>query len=260
MKKTVLMVAMAAASMFSATNTLAEEASPHSFSSNVGIFSQYVFRGITYSDERPALQGGFDYAHDNGLYAGIWGSTLEEDDNSGNSLEVDFYGGYYHQLTDDIGIDVGLLQFYYPDHKKYNGENIDTTEAYLAATWKWFTAKYSRTLTDWGGVNNKSAGIDGYANGDTKGTEYIELNFAYQLPWEVNLNLHVGHLDVKNYSDFNYTDYMIGLSKDLTIGQSEGWTVGINYTDTDADKDWWTGVDGDNRGDNQFIGYISRSF
>ena len=76
----------------------------------------------------------------------------------------------------------------------------------------------------------------------------------------MNLNLHVGHLDVKNYSDFNYTDYMIGLSKDLTIGQSEGWTVGINYTDTDADKDWWTGVDGDNRGDNQFIGYISRSF
>ena len=90
MKKIVLMVATAAASTFSVTNALAEEASPHSFSSNVGIFSQYVFRGITYSDERPALQGGFDYAHDNGLYAGIWGSTLEEDDNSGNSLEVDF--------------------------------------------------------------------------------------------------------------------------------------------------------------------------
>lgn len=260
MKKLFLMMAMAGTAMTANTAIHAEETSPHSFSSNVGLFSSYVFRGIDYTDEDVALQGGFDYAHASGWYAGVWASSLEEGLNVGNSIEVDFYGGYYHQLTDDIGIDVGLLQFYYPDRKKYNGEDFDTTEVYLATTWKWFTAKYSRTLTDWGGINNKSAGIDGYANGDTKGTQYYELNFDYGLPMGFNFTAHVGRLNVENYSDFDYTDYLIGVSKDLTIAGSEGWTVGVNYTDTNADKDWWLGVDGDNRGDSQFIGYISRSF
>lgn len=255
MRKLLLATALAGTAMTATTAIHAEEASAHSFSSNVGLFSQYNFRGIDYSDEDVALQGGFDYAHESGLYAGVWASSLEEGQNSGNSLEVDFYAGYYHQLTDDIGIDVGLLQFYYPDREQYNGEDIDTTEVYLAASWKWFTAKYSRTLTDWGGVNNKSAGIDGYANGDTKGTQYVELNFDYGLPMGINFTAHIGHEDVENYSDFNYTDYLIGVSKDFSLAGAEGFTAGINYTDTDADKDWW----GD-RGDSQWIAYITRSF
>lgn len=260
MRKLLLTMAMAGTALSANTVVHAEEVSPHSFSSNVGLFSSYVFRGIDYTDEDVALQGGFDYAHASGWYAGVWASTLEEDLNVGNSIEVDFYGGYYHQFTEDFAVDVGLLQFYYPDREKYNGEDFDTTEAYVAASWKWFTAKYSRTLTDWGGINNKSAGIDGYANGDTKGTQYYELNFDYALPMGINLTAHIGRLNVENYSDFDYTDYLIGLSKDLTLAGSEGWTVGVNYTDTNADKDWWLGVDGDNRGDSQFIAYISRSF
>ncbi|MED5510331.1 MAG: TorF family putative porin [Pseudomonadota bacterium] len=260
MRKLLLTMAMAGTALSANTVVHAEEVSPHSFSSNVGLFSSYVFRGIDYTDEDVALQGGFDYAHASGWYAGVWASTLEEGLNVGNSIEVDFYGGYYHQFTEDFAVDVGLLQFYYPDREKYNGEDFDTTEAYVAASWKWFTAKYSRTLTDWGGINNKSAGIDGYANGDTKGTQYYELNFDYGLPMGINLTAHIGRLNVENYSDFDYTDYLIGLSKDLTLAGSEGWTVGVNYTDTNADKDWWLGVDGDNRGDSQFIAYISRSF
>lgn len=254
MKKLFLMMAMAGTAMTANTAIHAEETSPHSFSSNVGLFSQYMFRGIDYTDEDVALQGGFDYAHASGLYAGVWASTLDEDLNVGNSIEVDFYGGYYHQLTDDIGIDVGLLQFYYPDRENdgLSGERFDTTEVYLAASWKWFTAKYSRTLTDWGGLSNKVGG-----QGDSKGTGYYELNFDYGLPMGINLTAHVGRLDVENYSDYNYTDYLIGLSKDLTLAGAEGWTVGVNYTDTNADDDplLW----GD-RGDDQFIAYISRSF
>jgi uncharacterized protein (TIGR02001 family) len=251
---------LAGMSLMTSASVFAETTSPHTFSANVGLFSQYVFRGITYSNEDVALQGGFDYAHESGWYAGIWGTNLEEGDNAGNSVEVDLYGGYFHQFTDDFAVDVGLLQFYYPDREKYNGEDFDTTEAYAAATWKWFTAKYSRTLTDWGGINNKSAGIDGYANGDSKGTQYFELNFDYGLPMDINLHLHVGRLEAENYDEFNYTDYMIGLNKDFSIANSDGWNAGINYTDTNADKDWWTGVDGDNRGDSQFIAYIMRSF
>ena len=59
----------------------AEEAkSPHSFSANVTAVSDYVFRGITQTDSHPAIQGGFDYAHASGLYAGLWASNVDFND------------------------------------------------------------------------------------------------------------------------------------------------------------------------------------
>ena len=45
-------------------------ASPHTLTGNVGFFSQYIFRGLTQTNREPALQGGFDYSHSSGLYAG----------------------------------------------------------------------------------------------------------------------------------------------------------------------------------------------
>ena len=51
--------------------------STHTLSANVGLFSEYVFRGITNSNEGPAIQGGFDYAHASGFYAGAWASNIE---------------------------------------------------------------------------------------------------------------------------------------------------------------------------------------
>ncbi|MFX5586977.1 TorF family putative porin, partial [Acinetobacter baumannii] len=47
-------------------------ASPLHLAGNIGIVSQYVFRGTTQTNQNPALQGGFDLTHDNGLYAGVW--------------------------------------------------------------------------------------------------------------------------------------------------------------------------------------------
>ena len=53
----------------------AEPVSPHTFTYNIGLYSQYIFRGLTQTARRPALQGGADYSHSSGLYAGTWGST-----------------------------------------------------------------------------------------------------------------------------------------------------------------------------------------
>ena len=56
---------------------MAADAAPeHTVTSNVGIVSDYVFRGITQNMSAPAIQGGFDYAHSSGLYAGVWGSNV----------------------------------------------------------------------------------------------------------------------------------------------------------------------------------------
>ena len=94
--------------------------SPHTLTGNVGLFSQYIFRGLTQTDRDPAVQGGFDYAHSSGLYLGTWASNiswLKENASvngantaaffgaatgrdailgtyqSGGSVETDFYGG-----------------------------------------------------------------------------------------------------------------------------------------------------------------------
>src|SRR6266498_1225542 len=83
---------------------------------NVGLFSQYVFRGITQTNEKPAVQGGFDLGHKSGFYVGTWASNISwiSDYTPGvsASLEWDFYGGYKGSLPADFGYDLGVLYYY----------------------------------------------------------------------------------------------------------------------------------------------------
>ena len=95
----------------------AEPASPHTVAYNLGLYSQYIFRGLTQTDNKPAIQGGVDYSHASGLYVGTWASNISwlEDGGlyDGSSLELDIYGGYRNAIGDTgIGYDVGLLQLY----------------------------------------------------------------------------------------------------------------------------------------------------
>ena len=79
----------------------AAEASPHTLTGNVGLFSSYRFRGIDQTYGKPALQGGFDYSHSSGVYLGNWNSNV----NSG----AGFPEGNIEHAFGDFGIDVGGL-------------------------------------------------------------------------------------------------------------------------------------------------------
>lgn len=81
------------------------------FSANVGIFTDYSFRGISQTGEDPALQGGFDYAADSGIYAGVWGSNVDFGDDA--QLEIDYYGGYAGEVG-AVSYDVGFIYYSYP--------------------------------------------------------------------------------------------------------------------------------------------------
>lgn len=61
-------------------------------SANVGVVSDYRFRGLSYSDRDPALQGGLDAAFASGWFVGTWASTIANA--SGANVEIDLYGGY----------------------------------------------------------------------------------------------------------------------------------------------------------------------
>src|SRR5687767_346218 len=100
-KKTVVAGALAAA-LVPMTALAADPPPPppeHNFTGNVGLYSQYIFRGLTQTNKEPAIQGGFDYGHKSGWYAGTWASNISwlRDSNvysGGGSGEFDFYGGY----------------------------------------------------------------------------------------------------------------------------------------------------------------------
>ena len=226
MKKS--LIALALVSAFAAP-AFAEEAAPAaapSLTGNIALTSNYVFRGISQSQNKPALQGGFDYAHSSGLYVGTWASNIgwvNTKDNS--SLEWDFYAGYKGTFADDFSYDLGVLKYYYTGDSNGNSLTPDTTEVYAAIGWKFITLKYnysvSKYLFAWG---------DQRGNGGTnRGSGYLDLSSNYDLGNCWGVYAHVGHQDVKNYSNASYTDWKLGVTKDFS-----GWVIGAAYVGTDA--------------------------
>jgi len=203
--------------------------SPHSISGNMGIFSQYIFRGVSQTNADPALQGGFDYSHASGFYAGTWLSNIswltDVAAYTSSSLEWDVYGGYRGSFgNSDFGYDVGLLQYYYPGSVAPGVVKADTLEAYGAVTWKWLSAKYSYS------VGNKTFGVD-----NSRGTWYLDVSANYPITDKLSLQAHYGKQKfdgtnggVRNDSFASFEDYKLGLS----YAMPKDFTVGAFYTST----------------------------
>jgi uncharacterized protein (TIGR02001 family) len=249
MKKLVLVSAVAAvlaapAAVFAQAAPAAAPASPHTFTANVGVVSDYLFRGISQTRGKPALSAGADYSHSSGLYAGIWGSTIKwvsDAQNTSVPLEVDVYGGYKNAFAGgDWNYDVGLITYNYPGTKDVplNGSaKANTSEVYGAIGWKWLTAKYSyatsKNFIAWyGGPGGTNTGTGGTTRTDTRGSDYLELNAVYDLGNGWGVTGHVGKQKVKNYgkvndTDASYVDYKVGVTKETPYG-----TFGLAYSDT----------------------------
>jgi uncharacterized protein (TIGR02001 family) len=245
----------------------AEAAKPEpdfTFTGNVGLFSQYVFRGVTQTDEKPAIQGGFDLGHKSGLYAGTWASNISwlSDGNPDVSapMEWDFYGGYKWSLPADFVADFGVLYYWYPGTYPPGYTKPNTTELYAALNWKMLQVKYSYSPNNTFGVTNSD------------GSYYVEGNINWDIIEKVNdvigkvtLIGHVGYQDFKgsqhdvntthNNGDLSYTDWKVGASTELW-----GVTVGIFGTGTNASSVLYTNRFGKNTAANQFVGYVQKTF
>lgn len=227
MKKSLIALALVGAFAAPAFAEDAAPASEHTLTGNVGLVSNYVFRGISQTQNKPALQGGFDYAHASGLYAGTWASNVAWVADTGmktsSSLEWDFYAGYKGAFAGDFTYDVGVLQYYYPGDVVPGAANTDSTEVYGAIGWKFLTFKYSNTVSShlfgWVGQNGEK----------TRGSEYFDLTANYDLGEGWGINAHVGHQKIKNLSAASYTDWKVGVTKDVGFG-----VVGLAYSDTNA--------------------------
>ena len=207
----------------------ADPTSPWSF--NVALYSQYIFRGLSQTDYRPALQGGVDYAHSSGWYIGTWGSNihwLRDFGISDSRFEWDIYTGF-KKSWDDWGIDVGYLRYEYVGSTKDGATNPNTNEFYIAGSWKFVTLKYSHAFSNAFGV------------ADSKNTNYTDLTVAYPIADTWTLTGHVGYQNFHGPSSdaATYTDWKLEIAKDL----GKGFSAGAAYSGTNADEPFYTPVD-----------------
>ncbi|MGP1717189.1 MAG: TorF family putative porin [Methylophilus sp.] len=249
----------------SGTNVIgSSEVTPsiHHINGNVGIYTDYLFRGISYGRGRGAFQAAIDYSNDHGFFIGLGYTNVDKDAIYGNTYETDVYAGFKKAFTSDLAVTAGFITYYYPQNNHYVGQHPHVAELNLAIDYRQFNVKYSHSLTDWFGVNTVSMGhgmIGSHemGDGDSKGSHYWEGSYTTQLPnTNINCVIHVGHQSVKNYHIADYTDYSIGLNKDFTFANVKGWNAGISYVALDADHDWYVASDGYKTAENKFFGYI----
>ena len=100
----------------------AAPAPEHTFTGKAALYSEYEYRGISQTSEKPAVQLNLDYAHSSGLYLGTFLSNIkwlkDTADVNGFStdanLEWDIYGGYKFEVAKDVTMDIGYLRYEYP--------------------------------------------------------------------------------------------------------------------------------------------------
>jgi uncharacterized protein (TIGR02001 family) len=197
----------------------------YTLSYNVGAVSDYRYRGISQTARRPALQGGIDFAHKSGFYAGTWASTIQWIKDSApadkGSVEIDVYGGFKGALpVEGLGFDVGVLQYWYPRNnlKLATGENANTTELYGALSFGPATVKYSHAVSDLFGTPNSD------------GSGYLDLSATFDLGNGFSVVPHLGWQRIRNFG--TYRDYSLTLAKDLGNGLAvSGAVVGTNWDD-----------------------------
>lgn len=226
MKKiTLSLVAVAVVS----TGLFANEASSSEveLSANVALTSNYVWRGMTQTQNSPAIQGGFDVAYSD-FYAGVWGSNI--DFGGVASAEIDIYAGYAGEIS-GISYDLNYTQYMYPNET--DASNFG--EASLTLGYDFGMASVSGKY--YVGVDtNDLDPDDGY-------------EFGVSVPTVMDITLDATYGDYDNVGQY----YLVGATK--TFGKFD---ISLAYTGMDYD-DNTAGHEGDGTEGN-FVATIGTSF
>ncbi len=232
-------IALSALIALTALPSLAQTAAPapdFTITGNVGIFSDYRFRGISQTNKRPAIQGGIDFAHSSGIYLGNWNSNVDSALYSGANIEMDFYGGW-KTTFEGFGFDIGAIYYYYPgsgDQNAYPGSfKTNNTELYIGGSWGPIGLKYSYAVSDFFGVP------------DSSGAYYLALTGSHDFGNGFGINGSIGYqgglkngacvTEIDGQLSCSITDYKLGGT--YTI---DGWVLGLAYVSTNRDLSFGT--------------------
>ncbi|MEM1390248.1 MAG: TorF family putative porin, partial [Pseudomonadota bacterium] len=176
------------------------------YSANIGVASEYVWRGVTQSDESPSIWGGVDYTNEY-FYLGTWAATTDFGPDSDASFELDIYAGLSDTLASGLTYDVGIIGYFYPTEgddedlnffEVYGGLGFDVTPQVAVGAYVYYdpdneniyaegTAGYSFTDS-----LSADASIGSYSFDD--GEDYVN--------WSIGATYSAGGLDF----DLRYWD------------------------------------------------------
>ncbi|AAZ25068.1 TorF family putative porin [Colwellia psychrerythraea] len=215
MKKTLVNIALTSA-LIAGSLVASSAFAVEGLSANVGATSNYLWRGVTQTDDAAAISGGIDYAHESGFYAGTWASNVDFGDDA--SAELDFYLGFGGELGQGFGYDVGYIYYAYPDSAQTDSTNeYDFGEVYGSLSYSYFSVSANY------GVNND----DGAEWADS--ALYISADAEIEVAEGLTLALHIGDYSFDDdYKSDDYSDYGVSLSKG-------GFTFAVSDTDMDND-------------------------
>ena len=227
MKRTLIATAMLAGS----SAAMAE------ITANIGVASDYFFRGVSQTGGSAAVSGGLDYSHDSGFYLGTWASNVDfSGDGSPPDAEVDFYGGLAGELGNGLGWDIGALYYYYPgDYPNAPGaDDWDYAEVALGVSFGMFSAGLAYTV--YGEVDDAP-----FDDGDI----YYNVGVDFPLQNDFSLGLVLGHYEFDDEipnSVESYNHWSASLSKD--VGDFGSFSMNYEQTDDDDNDDepnFWVG-------------------
>jgi uncharacterized protein (TIGR02001 family) len=186
-------------------------------SADIALTSDYVWRGVSQTNQNPALQAGAEYSHAIGVYVGVWGSNVDfgEDVDDPARIELDYSIGWRGETEAGLGWDLSLLRYTYPK----STEEFDYNELTLSLSYEMFTLEVDYSN-------------DTFATGTD--TFYYNVGVSHELPDFFEISASVG------YSDLNqeitgegapdcYVDWRIGVAQELL-----GLDFDLSYYDTNG--------------------------
>jgi len=194
-----------------AVPAFAQEEESFPIDGNIGVTSNYVFRGVTQTGGEAAVQGGLDYAHESGLYVGTWTSNV---DFAGNT-ELDVYGGFSGSAgeNDEFGYDVGVIGYLYPEA---DGD-ANFAEVYLGLSYEMFSAGVAYTFMS-------EIDDDYFTDGDV----FFYVAGGFDLADDFSVGLTVGYYLFDYSSDGDYIYGQLDLTKSTGMGD---FTFSVSLAD-----------------------------
>lgn len=217
------------------------------FSANVGLFSDYIYRGVSQTGQEPALQGGMDWSHDIGVYAGLWGSNVDFSDGDEAHLEVDLYAGYGGSIG-KFSYDLNFLYYFYPGAS--SSLDYDFWEVTPSIGYDFGFAAVGASV---------SYSPDFFGGSDD--AQFYKATVDVPLPAGFSVSSHVGYQAIDDNATFALPDYWtwgVGVAFDLGTLHSKltNFSVGLDYVDTDISS----GECGSENCDARAVFNISASF
>lgn len=210
-------------------------------SGNAVLLSDYVFRGVSQTQGKPAVQATLDLVHASGAYLGLFGSSVSNAAyNNSSGVEIDLYAGYRFPLSEGGNIDAGLVTYWYPGaYYRAGGEKIDYHTQDVKLGWN----SGSFNLYGWVTVGQRWFGfaVDPYSGAlvDSRRSTYLEANWNPELAPGLNLNLHAGTQRIRHLGVYNFHDAKIGITKTWGSWALSGAAIYNNGQVRDGELPLW---------------------